>query len=138
MAKNPNQNLNPTPSKREPSTREPSTRERGLSAELKVRQALEAGGYHFVESNFQWKGGEIDLVFVDALGVLVFVEVRSAAAASPWLRYTITPAKQRRLINTALRYRMARTSTSGRRAFRFDMVWVEGDHFEHWKNVMMV
>ena len=119
------------------STPLPSTRERGLSAELLARRTLEGTGYQFIESNFYWKGGEIDLVFLDATGVLVFVEVRSAAADSCWLRYTISPAKQRRLAHTALRYRLARASWARARPYRFDLAWVEGARVEHWKNVLL-
>ncbi|MBI3557066.1 MAG: YraN family protein [Deltaproteobacteria bacterium] len=114
----------------------PSTRERGLAAELLVRRHLVAGGFAFIESNFYWKGGELDLIFLDQAGVLVFVEVRSAADDSAWLRYTVSGAKQRRLINTALRYRMIR-DFARRLPYRFDMAWVEGTRVEHWKNVLM-
>ncbi len=101
-----------------------------------MRQALVRKGYQYIESNFYWKGGEIDLVFLDRLGVLVFVEVRSAAVASPWLRYTITSGKQRRLVNTAHRYRLAR-EWAVLRPFRFDLAWVEAERVEHWKNVLL-
>lgn len=61
-------------------------------------------GLHFVTRNFRCKVGEIDLIMQHGES-LVFVEVRArkntdhgGAAAS------VTPAKQRRVINAAQRY----------------------------------
>ncbi|MBI3543384.1 MAG: YraN family protein [Deltaproteobacteria bacterium] len=108
-----------------------------MSAERRVEDFLASAGYRVVERNFRWRGGEIDLVATDARGELVFVEVRSAAARSPWLRYTISAPKRRRLVATAQRYLLARR-WARRAALRFDVVWVEAQRLEHWKNVAMV
>lgn len=114
----------------------PSTRERGLSAESLARVRLEELGYVFIEANFRWCGGEIDLVFRAQDGVLVFAEVRSSREPSPWLRYSIGMRKRVRLIRTAQTFRLKRP-WARRMPFRFDLVWIEAGRFEHWKNVLI-
>lgn len=80
------------------------TQQIGQAAELLAEAYLRDQGLTPVARNVHFKTGELDLVMQDASG-LVFVEVRSrnsnrfgGAAAS------ITAAKQRRLINSALLY----------------------------------
>lgn len=114
----------------------PSTRARGSLAESAARRFLEALGYVFVEANFYWRGGEIDLVMTESSGTIVFVEVRSAGAVSGYLRYTISAAKRRHLINTSFQYLFRKPWARGR-AFRFDLVWIEGGTIDHWKNVIL-
>lgn len=114
-----------------------TTREKGLAAEARVARFLEEQGYEVVEKNFLFKGGEIDLIAIErASRILVFIEVRSAKARSPWLRYTITAAKQRRLLNAAESF-VHRLVAFRSFARRFDLVWVEGERIEHWKNVTL-
>lgn len=108
----------------------------GLQAESLACRHLETKGFRFVESNFRWRRGELDLVMHAADGTLVFVEVRSAKEASPWLRQTIGPAKRRHLVRTAHEYRFRRRVPSAC-PWRFDVVWIEGDRVEHWTNVLL-
>ena len=118
-------------------TQKPHTRARGAAKEDLVCTHLMAKGWRLVEKNFLWRGGEIDLVMRDPAEVLVFLEVRSASKSSPWLKYSIGPAKSRRLIRTAQRYFLCRPGLK-RVACRFDLVWVEEDQVEHWKNVVLL
>jgi len=105
----------------------------GGRAEDAALAYLQQHGLKLVERNFLCKGGEIDLIMQDEHS-LVFVEVRmrndrafGGAAAS------ITPAKQRRLINAAQqflqRYRMPP-------ACRFDVIAIDGESLQWLKNVM--
>ena len=115
-----------------------TTRDAGLRSESEALQYLVARGLRFVERNFRWRGGEIDLIMEDGGGVLVFVEVRSASDRSSWLRYSITRAKRRRLVHSAATYAHRRAGARGR-PVRWDFVWVEGRpprcRIEHWRNV---
>jgi putative endonuclease len=79
-------------------------------------------------SNFRCRFGEIDLIMEDGERV-VFVEVRlrrhsgfGGAAAS------VTPTKQRKLIQTAAIY--ANTERLGHRPMRFDIVAFDGEAAE--------
>ena len=117
---------------------ESNTWQRGLRAEERVRRFLAAGGLEFVTSNFRWKGGEIDLVVLyRPASTLVFVEVRSRGARDgKYLRYSLGPAKRRRLLSTAQVFLYRHGRLFARTGFRFDVVWVEGESaIEHWKNV---
>ena len=117
---------------------ETNTTTRGKRAEDLVRAFLESKGLLFIESNFRWKGGEIDLIFSENRQ-LVFVEVRSSSRISAHLRYTITKSKLQKIYRTAALY----LSMRGKHGCgsRFDVVWVERDQgnwkFEHWKNVSL-
>lgn len=116
----------------------PSTSAKGNAAEQKAKQYLEESqSLSFVESNYRWRGGEIDLVMLaERSATLVLVEVRSSAKASPWLRYSLSPTKRLRLIRSAQEYRL-KHSWSRRLAVRFDVAWVEDGRIEHWPNVLM-
>ncbi len=115
-----------------------NTWQRGLLAEERARRFLVGHGLEFVTANFRWKGGEIDLVFLDrSAATLVFVEVRSRGAQDRnFLRYSLGPAKRRRLVSTAQVFLHRHGRTFARMGSRFDVVWVEGERaIEHWKNV---
>lgn len=80
--------------------------------------------------NFRVKGGEIDLVCRDA-DTTVFVEVRKRARSEfGGAAYSVTPAKQRRLV-LAARHWLAR---HGDCDCRFDCVLIEGDELEWIRN----
>lgn len=116
----------------------PSTWQRGLRAEERARRLLAEKGFEFITANFRWKGGEIDLVFLDpTAATLVFVEVRSRGARDGnFLRYSLGRAKRRRLLSTAQVFLHRHGRDFARMGFRFDVVWAEGQSaIEHWKNV---
>ena len=105
-----------------------TTRERGLAAEDRALQHLQAQGLRMVARNFKTPGrggGEIDLIMRERDGTLVFVEVRQrrndragGAAAS------ITPTKQRRIV-LAARHFLLRWGSEP--PCRFDAVLIDGD-----------
>lgn len=87
---------NKTPKKQSP------TQFIGTRAEEVAKQFLLAKGLKFIRHQYRVKCGEIDLIMQDKTE-LVFVEVRSKENANfceP--QETVTHAKQRRLIRTAL------------------------------------
>ena len=78
---------------------------RGNEGEAAVARYLERRGYRVLERQYRCRYGELDLTAWSPEGVLCFVEVktrRSGAFAAP--REAVTPAKQRRLRNTAAWY----------------------------------
>jgi putative endonuclease len=118
----------------------PSTCARGAAAETIASGFLSRLGYVHLESNFRWRGGEIDLVMFDpgrGAVELVFVEVRSSArGASEYLRYSIGRGKWKRLTGAAQRYLWCKGGrVKGARGCRIDIVWIENGRCEHWKNV---
>ena len=115
----------------------PSTRARGDVAETLVVEYLLKNGYVICERNFSWRGGELDIIARSTSRELVFIEVRSSARSqASLLRYTICPAKRRRLVNTMAVYESYRRWCRGLDK-RFDVVWVESGRIEHWKNVII-
>jgi putative endonuclease len=116
---------------------QPSTCDRGAAGEQIALRYLTCRGFTHIESNFRWRGGEIDLVMLDSGGDLVFVEVRSSArGASGYLRYSIGRGKWKRLTNAARRYLWCKGGRiKGARGCRIDVVWIENGRCDHWKNV---
>jgi putative endonuclease len=107
-----------------------TTKEIGDAGEAAAARHLAAQGLRVQAHNFRVKGGEIDLVCRDG-GVTVFVEVRRRARTDfGGAAYSITPAKQKRLV-LAARHWLAR---HGEGACRFDCVLIEGDRIEWVKN----
>lgn len=103
----------------------------GRAGEALAQRHLVAGGLRVLERNYRVargrsrRGGEIDLILLDADGTLVFVEVRvrrggfgGGAAAS------VGPAKRARLVFAARCY-LARLDRIP--PCRFDVVAVDGD-----------
>lgn len=101
--------------------------EQGRLGEQEALAYLQKRGLILLETNFNCKAGEIDLVMRER-DTVVFVEVRKrngrrkGAAAD-----SITPAKQRRIICAAQLYlsRFARMP-----ACRIDVVTIDGDALE--------
>lgn len=104
------------------------SREAGLEAEEKAARFLETLGYSVLERNFRARTGEIDIVARDG-ETLVFVEVRSRRSGdfgSP--AETVTAAKRRKIIKTALAYAQARLLDC---PMRFDVIAMEGGAIDH-------
>jgi putative endonuclease len=98
-------------------------RDAGSDAERRALAYLQSAGLKLIERNYRCRIGELDLVMLDGR-TLVFVEVRfrssdryGGAAAS------ITPRKQRRIINAA-RHFLATRAELRRYPARFDVVAV--------------
>lgn len=99
-----------------------TTKQIGDAGEEAAAEYLVAHGLRLLARNFRIKGGEIDLVCRDD-ATTVFVEVRRRASADfGGAAYSITPAKQQRLI-LAARHWLAR---HGDCACRFDCVLIDG------------
>ena len=76
----------------------------GRQGEDRALAHLQAHGLTLLERNFLCKSGEIDLVMQDG-AVLVFVEVRRRASGKfGGAVYSVTPAKQQRLLRAAQFY----------------------------------
>ena len=76
----------------------------GKLGERLASEKLEALGYEILEHNYRCTAGEVDIVARDG-GCFAFVEVRARrgrACGSP--EESVTPAKQRRLIEVAESY----------------------------------
>jgi putative endonuclease len=100
----------------------------GAAGEARAARWYESRGYRVVARNRHCREGELDLV-VERRGVLVVVEVktrRSDRFGTP--AEAVTPTKQRRLRELALRYVAA---TGDRpRAIRFDVVSILAGRLE--------
>lgn len=108
----------------------------GDAGEDRALLYLQQAGLTLLQRNFLCKGGEIDLIMQDPnqRNALVFVEVRTRASASfGGALYSVTPAKQRRLILAAQvflkRYRHPP-------ACRFDLVAIEDGKLQWLQNVI--
>lgn len=108
-----------------------TTQEAGRKAEAVAEGYLVAEGFYTVERNYAWKAGEIDLI-MEKKNLLIFVEVRLRQSAGYGSGAdSVTPPKQRKIINTAKRY----LQTAGHRweNYRFDVIsigkevdWIPG------------
>ena len=110
---------------------------KGLRFEEQARCYLAARGLQFVQSNYRCRFGEVDLIMRDG-DTLCFIEVRyrnssdfGGAAAS------ITPAKQRRIVKSALFYLSSKAQPM-RNPLRFDALILQqragGIEFDWIKN----
>ncbi|WP_074017462.1 YraN family protein [Anaeromassilibacillus senegalensis] len=80
----------------------------GRDAEDRAAAYLEAKGFRILERNYHSRFGEIDIIAEDGR-YIVFAEVKGrtpSAYACP--AEAVTPAKQRKIIYTALMYLQAR------------------------------
>ena len=94
----------------------------GANAESAARNYLQQQGLTFIDANYRFKGGEIDLIMSTTDAVLVFIEVRlrnhsgyGSGAES------ITYRKQQRISRTAQHYLQCNPQQQ-ERALRFDVI----------------
>jgi len=112
----------------------PSKRETGNYGEAVAQGFLTRRGYTILETNYKRGGGEIDIIA--RLGTyVVFAEVKYRRGLKAGLpRESVTPAKQRRIIRTALYYISENDLTET--DFRFDVIevfgreWLDVNHIE--------
>ncbi|MCS5710789.1 YraN family protein [Candidatus Berkiella aquae] len=98
----------------------------GNQAEELAKDYLQRQGLRLIKRQYRTPLGEIDLIMQDQ-HTLVFVEVRFRETdefGTP--EETITPAKQRRLIRTALLYQQTHPFTDDLLA-RFDVIAILGN-----------
>ncbi|RQO69170.1 YraN family protein [Aquitalea sp. FJL05] len=107
--------------------------EQGRLAEERALSFLLRQGLQLVERNWLCRGGEIDLIMRDGRS-WVFVEVRHRASARfGGAAYSITAAKQRKLMHAAAVYLSDRGVDA---PCRFDAVLSEGEQPLQWlKNI---
>ena len=100
----------------------------GLDGEARAERYLISQGLTSIGKRFLTPLGEIDLIMVED-STLVFVEVKARQKAqAPSAVESITPAKQRRLISTALAFLKA--NSLAYEDIRFDVVIIEGENLE--------
>ena len=111
-----------------------TTKAIGDVAETRALAHLQAQGLTLVRRNYRLAGGphargaEIDLILRDRDGTLVFVEVRSRAAADHGgALASIGATKQRRIVRAAQHYLLRLPSLP---PCRFDVVAIDGDRVE--------
>ncbi|AZV45956.1 YraN family protein [Nautilia sp. PV-1] len=105
-----------------------NTRKKGNIAEDRACSYLKEKGYRIIERNFYTKFGEIDIIAYKD-GVFHFIEVKSGKTFEPI--FNITPAKLKRIINSAQYYIKINGIDS---AFCIDAVVVK-DGIEHFVNI---
>jgi putative endonuclease len=95
----------------------------GRWGEKRCEKFLKQKGLHSLTRNFSCKTGEIDLIMVDSIGTIVFVEVKCRINEdfTP-AENLITTDKQRKMFNTA-RYFLS-TNNIESRPYRFDIVTI--------------
>ena len=104
---------------------------RGKAAETAALEALLKAGLREVARNVNYRGGELDLVMLDAGGrhadVLVFVEVRYRKSQSfGGGAASVDINKRRKLVHAAQSF-LAEHREYANTACRFDVVEAEGD-----------
>lgn len=105
----------------------------GKLGEDRAQAHLEAQGLTLLERNFLCKAGEIDLIMADG-PVLVFVEVRRRSSGKfGGAVYSVTPAKQQRLLRAAQYYLLRHKLPP---PCRFDLVAIDGDKLAWVQNVL--
>jgi putative endonuclease len=110
------------------------SRAAGAVAERRAADHLQQLGYRIVARNWTCRGGELDLV-CEHRGTMVFVEVRARKDARHGAAVeTVSATKQRRLVHAAEQYLLAHALHE--RACRFDVIAIEGDHVEHYIDVI--
>ena len=100
------------------------TRGKGLLYERRARTYLEQRGLVCLQQNYRSRFGEIDLVMRDRETVC-FVEIRyRRSLACGGACYSITPAKRRRIVKTALFY-LAAHERLANSPLRFDALLIQ-------------
>lgn len=106
----------------------------GDKSEILATVFLEKEGFIIVERNYYAKKlGEIDIIALRN-DVLHFIEVKSAKSNSFDPIYNITPAKLRKVINSAYYYMKEKNLDT---TFSIDALLVRGDEVEFIENVTL-
>lgn len=109
----------------------------GLKGEIAAKRYLKRKGYKILETNFQCRFGEIDIIAQDR-NCLVFCEVKTRSDGMLALpQESVTYTKQQKMIKTALFYLQ---KTDVNMASRFDVVAISQQSdgkmkVEHLENV---
>ena len=108
----------------------------GKDGEDRAAGTLIAAGMDIIFRNFRSKTGEIDIIALDG-DTLVFAEVKAwSAFGMDSLLYSISPKKQRRIIETAKYFLSIHRQYYGR-AIRFDVIFVGKEAVTHLASAFM-
>ena len=114
----------------------------GKEGEDRAVQALESAGMTIIARNFRSQRGEIDIIALDgemgdADAALVFIEVKAwSKLGMENLSYSLSPKKQRRIIETAKYFLSVYRQYYGR-AIRFDVVFIGKEAVTHLPSAFM-
>ena len=107
----------------------------GRQGEDRALAHLQAQGLTLLERNFLCKAGELDLIMLDG-PVLGFVEVRQRASARfGGAVYSVTPAKQQRLLRAAQYYLLRHKIPP---PCRFDLIAIDEEKLSWVQNVLQM
>lgn len=107
--------------------------QKGLQGEQAAETYLCSVGMRCLDRRVRSPWGEIDLVMMDG-NTLVFVEVKARSMRTlREAQLAVSPAKQHRLIQTALFY-LNEHSEYANRLMRFDIVCLSADCIQHLPN----
>ncbi|MBL8029357.1 MAG: YraN family protein [Fibrobacteres bacterium] len=112
-------------------------REQGFIAEQKAADYLSSEGFSILDRNFQYRGGEIDIVAKSKDGCICFVEVKSASGAG-WGDpiFNVTGKKQKQIGRVAEVW-LAKNGVTDT-SCRFDAVSVVGDKVTHYPDAFRI
>lgn len=106
---------------------------KGLLGEAKAEEYLCSQGMICLDRRYRSPYGEIDLIMLDG-DILAFVEVKARDLSTlQAAQMAVTPAKQRRIIQTALCY-LSEHPEHAQRMIRFDIAGLSNDCIEHLPN----
>lgn len=105
----------------------------GRLGEDRALAHLQAQGLTLLERNFLCKSGELDLIMLEG-PMLVFVEVRRRASSRfGGAVYSVTPAKQQRLLRAAQYYLLRHKIPP---PCRFDLVTIDNEKLSWIQNML--
>jgi putative endonuclease len=108
----------------------------GKEGENRAVETLKAAGMSIIARNFRSRQGEIDIIALDG-EILVFVEVKAYSKFGlESLAYSVSPKKQRRIIETAKYFLSINRQYYGR-AIRFDVVFIGNEVVSHLASAFM-
>lgn len=106
---------------------------KGVMGEVTAAHFLIAKGMKEVQRRYRCVAGEIDLIMLDG-ETLVFVEVKAREQMKRMeTQYAITPAKQRRMVEST-RWYLGEHPEHAERTIRFDVMTVAKDGILHLPN----
>lgn len=110
-----------------------ATYQKGLMGELAAEEYLCCKGMICLDRRFRSPWGEIDLIMLDEQ-TIAFVEVKARSQGTLYAaQMAITPAKQRRIIQTALFY-LNKHPEHANRMIRFDIICLADECVHHIPN----
>jgi len=106
---------------------------KGLQGEEAAEDYLCKAGMACLDRRYRSPYGEIDLIMLDG-EVLAFVEVKARNMSTLYAaQMSVTPTKQRRIIQTALCFLSEHPEHTGR-LMRFDIIGLSSDCIQHIPN----